>query len=163
MQPEEASKALDVDKTIREYFKEGYVGVHRFGGVDGKGPAHIVDSEMLFALVEQNRQLLETANTCMCGWCGLVGDKDTVRIMKHAGECTARQDAYELQKRADDAKVFGAVSIALRYGGIDGAHHKQWVIDQMLRSILGEALYVKTMEDHSSDLDYPAWDEGTAP
>ena len=25
-----------------------------------------------------------------------------------------------------------------RYGGTDGAHHKQWVIDQTVRRVLGE-------------------------
>jgi hypothetical protein len=30
-----------------------------------------------------------------------------------------------------------ALAIAMRYGGIDGAHHKDWVIDQMVRALTG--------------------------
>lgn len=28
-----------------------------------------------------------------------------------------------------------AINIAVRYGGIDGDHHKAWVIDQMVREL----------------------------
>jgi len=40
---------------------------------------------------------------------------------------------------ADDvnARVATAISYAVRYGGIDGGHHKQWVIDQMVRALTG--------------------------
>jgi hypothetical protein len=31
-----------------------------------------------------------------------------------------------------------AVSIAVRYGGIDGSHHKDWVIDQIIRTLSGK-------------------------
>ena len=30
-----------------------------------------------------------------------------------------------------------AISIAFRYGQIDSAHHRLWVIDQMVRALLG--------------------------
>ncbi len=32
-------------------------------------------------------------------------------------------------------KINTAIDIGIRYGGIDGAHHKTWVIDQMLRTL----------------------------
>ena len=32
-------------------------------------------------------------------------------------------------------KIREALEIAWRYGGIDGDHHKAWVIDQMVRSL----------------------------
>jgi hypothetical protein len=32
-------------------------------------------------------------------------------------------------------KVAKALDFALRYGGIDGSHHKDWVIDQMVRAL----------------------------
>lgn len=28
-----------------------------------------------------------------------------------------------------------AIDLAVRYGGIDGGHHKAWVIDQMVRAL----------------------------
>ncbi len=33
--------------------------------------------------------------------------------------------------------VLGAIEVAVRYGGIDGAHHKAWVVDQMVRQLTG--------------------------
>lgn len=37
----------------------------------------------------------------------------------------------------EQERIDAAVEVAIRYGGIDGAHHKAWVIDQMLRHLLG--------------------------
>ena len=163
-----APTAMEIDLAIRDYFKDGYVGVHRFCGVDNaRQPAHIIDSARLFVLIEQNKKLLETADTCICSWCGMVGDKDLERIQRHMGECTARQDGYESQKRADDARVNAAASIAMRYGMVDELHHKQWVIDQMLRAMLGEVVYAKWIEDCNNDevitAGHTPWDEGVAP
>ena len=31
-----------------------------------------------------------------------------------------------------------AINMILRYGGTDGEHHKQWVIDQVLRILVGD-------------------------
>jgi len=36
-------------------------------------------------------------------------------------------------------RVRDALEIAREYGDIDGAHHKQWVIDQMMRTLTGGA------------------------
>ena len=30
-----------------------------------------------------------------------------------------------------------AIRLAVRFGGIDGDHHKAWVIDQMVRALAG--------------------------
>jgi hypothetical protein len=37
----------------------------------------------------------------------------------------------------DAGKIEKALEIALRYGQIDGSHHRVWVIDQMVRELLG--------------------------
>jgi len=55
-----------------------------------------------------------------------------------------------------------AAALALQYGMIDGAHHKQWVIDQMLRIIAGDG-YSQIMEIFNSNDDYQSWDVGIAP
>jgi hypothetical protein len=34
-------------------------------------------------------------------------------------------------------EVQEAIAIAVRFGGISGAHHKAWVIDQMVRALTG--------------------------
>jgi len=36
-----------------------------------------------------------------------------------------------------DERIAKALDLANSYGGIDGAHHKMWVIDQMVRALTG--------------------------
>ena len=58
-----------------------------------------------------------------------------------------------------------ATALALRYGMIDGVHHKQWLIDQMLRIVAGGG-YAEIMEIYNGDesyADYAKWDTGIAP
>ncbi|HVL13460.1 MAG TPA: hypothetical protein VM529_12915 [Gemmata sp.] len=67
----------------------------------------------------------------------------------------------------DADRISQAVAVARRYGGIDGAHHKQWVIDQMLRVLLCEQEYARLFLDTrgpNGEPDYYApWDAGIAP
>lgn len=56
-----------------------------------------------------------------------------------------------------------AVDLVTLYGMIDGAHHKQWVIDQMLRAIMTEAEYTAWRAEMDGDPDYEPWNEGIAP
>ena len=37
----------------------------------------------------------------------------------------------------EGGRIAKALSLAVRFGGIDGAHHKDWVIDQMVRALTG--------------------------
>lgn len=56
--------------------------------------------------------------------------------------------------------------VAYEYAGVDGAHHKQWVIDQMVRSLIGEDYYsewVKLYELPGEDGGICTWDIGIAP
>lgn len=39
--------------------------------------------------------------------------------------------------KAADPRIGEALEIAVRHGGHDGAHHKDWVIDQMCRALAG--------------------------
>lgn len=39
-----------------------------------------------------------------------------------------------------EVRIATALDIAMRYGGIDGDHHKMWVIDQMVRALHGVPL-----------------------
>lgn len=34
-----------------------------------------------------------------------------------------------------DTRIARAIGLGVKYGGIDGAHHKTWVIDQMIRAL----------------------------
>ena len=65
-------------------------------------------------------------------------------------------------------RVKEALELIERYGGIDGGHHKQWVIDQVARVLTGPdyPAWVKMMKGNvdpdSGDMEYD-WDEGIAP
>lgn len=60
-----------------------------------------------------------------------------------------------------------ALEIAMEYGAIDGAHHKMWVIDQMVRSLCQEGehpeWYAEWVEEHNRKATVFDWDEGIAP
>lgn len=55
-----------------------------------------------------------------------------------------------------------AINVALQYGGIDGGHHKMWVIDQMLRELLEESAYKDAIALYENDSEYE-WDVGIPP
>jgi hypothetical protein len=64
-----------------------------------------------------------------------------------------------------EERIKKAIEIALRYGCIDGCHHKAWAIDQMVRLLAGEQ-YEKIVTDFQQGEDGPntyEWDEGTPP
>jgi len=86
-------------------------------------------------------------------------------------------------------RINKALEFALRYGGIDGDHHKAWVIDQMVRALTGcpmiktDALdcnnkpysyeeqgvsgeygdWVRNAKDGEDGANTYDWDEGIAP
>lgn len=62
-----------------------------------------------------------------------------------------------------EERIKAAADLATRYGGIDGGHHKQWVIDQMLRAMLGPEGYAAWVTEMNADPEYAAWDTGIAP
>lgn len=66
---------------------------------------------------------------------------------------------------SDEEKIKAAIDLAVKYGGIDGAHHKDWVIDQMVRVLAGEK-YEEVVRDACNGEDGPdtySWDIGIAP
>ncbi len=48
-----------------------------------------------------------------------------------------------------EERIETALGLIADYGGIDGAHHKQWVLDQVVRALCGA-----TPDDQD---DYLAW------
>ncbi len=46
-----------------------------------------------------------------------------------------------------DERIKNALGIAVRLGGIDGDHHKTWVIDQMVRALTGCPLVPRWAKD----------------
>lgn len=61
-----------------------------------------------------------------------------------------------------DEQIEEAADLAYRYAGIDGAHHKQWVIDQMLQKLLGTGYDDWVLRWESED-EGSTWDKGIAP
>ena len=62
-------------------------------------------------------------------------------------------------------KINEAIEMAVRFGGIDGDHHKAWVIDQMVRILAGDT-YDQVVTDAKAGEDGPEtydWDVGIAP
>lgn len=61
-------------------------------------------------------------------------------------------------------RMSNAITIALEYGQIDGAHHKMWVIDQMIRALTGDN-YEDFIKKYYIDEDGGTsdWDCGIAP
>lgn len=64
-------------------------------------------------------------------------------------------------------RIDGALELARSHGQTDGDHHKLWVIDQMVRALLGdEASYTQWVADYCNGedgADTYAWDTGIAP
>lgn len=52
-------------------------------------------------------------------------------------------------------RIDAALHVAGDYAWIDGGHHKQWVIDQMVRALTGP--------DYDDWVGDDEWDEGTLP
>ncbi len=62
-------------------------------------------------------------------------------------------------------KIKKAIDLAVQYGGIDGAHHKDWCIDQIVR-ILAGGDYEKIVKDACAGEDGAntySWNCGIAP
>lgn len=55
-------------------------------------------------------------------------------------------------------RIDAALALAFVYGPTDGAHHKMWVIDQMVRALTGDEY-----DGRVRDLAAFGWDEGIAP
>lgn len=79
-----------------------------------------------------------------------------------------------------EERLAGALEVISKYGYIDGAHHKQWVLDQVVRYITDCPVVNMTARDGhtydalgeseeylawagSDDEDYDDWDRGIAP
>lgn len=64
-------------------------------------------------------------------------------------------------------RIERALDIAFKYGDTDGAHHKTWVIDQMVRRLLADPdAYAQWVAEHNKGEDGPdtyEWDKGIAP
>lgn len=61
-------------------------------------------------------------------------------------------------------KIEQALNCINKYGGTDGSHHKQWVLDQVVRILVDN--YEQWVDDYCNGEDGPntyEWDCGIAP
>lgn len=63
--------------------------------------------------------------------------------------------------------IQGALQLISDYGGIDGGHHKQWVLDQVVRLLTNsDSAYADWLSDHEAAEDgikMYEWNEGIIP
>lgn len=66
---------------------------------------------------------------------------------------------------AERIKIDEALGLIRQYGGIDGEHHKQWVLDQVVRALTGDNYAAWVVEQRAGEdgPDTYDWDEGIAP
>lgn len=64
-----------------------------------------------------------------------------------------------------DLRIANALAIIARFGGIDGAHHLRWVLDQVVRTLTEDqyAEWVRQFKDGDDGPESYEWDEGIAP
>lgn len=102
-----------------------------------------------------------------------VHDEPVVRTVKPLVHTTlsqfdqlmAGEDPKEVFKDQTNDRATEALDLAVRYGSIDGAHHKDWVIDQMVRVLAGDQ-YARIVTEAKAGRDGPdtySWSEGIAP
>ncbi len=91
---------------------------------------------------------------CICG----CHDKlKTVGVLGCCFECEKDHD----QLRNARARIANAIDRIDTSGGTDGAHHKQWVLDQTLRELMSAEEYGAFLVARAKD-GYD-WETGVAP
>lgn len=82
-----------------------------------------------------------------------------------AEKAEAERDKLRADIAAVDARLSVAMDAIERYGGIDGGHYKQWVIDQVVRALMGDEYgnWVVAMKAGEEGPETYDWDEGIAP
>lgn len=73
---------------------------------------------------------------------------------------------YKQTAHEQGQKIAEALNLIHQYGGIDGGHHKQWVLDQLVRLLAGDDGYQSWLAEFCDGEDGPdtySWDEGIAP
>jgi hypothetical protein len=81
---------------------------------------------------------------------------------------TDPNDKLALLKEADDLRqrIAAAVDLIERCGWIEGEHHRQWLLDQVLRALLAEGYDAWVAAYNAPDADGEAglpWEVGIPP
>jgi hypothetical protein len=100
--------------------------------------------------------------------CGLDKKGKGEELKTYTGNCWLQYKRTEFCKRNEVKEAEqSALDIIIQYGGIDGAHHKDWVLDQVVRTLIGDDIkykewvsLAKSGEDGENTYEY---NEGIAP
>lgn len=65
----------------------------------------------------------------------------------------------------NEQRIEQALELIANYGGIDGEHHKMWVLDQVVRILTGQEYdkWVELFQDGEDGPETYEWDKGIAP
>ncbi len=109
----------------------------------------------------------------MCGSVDRATGAGRARTAEKRGKlcpvCLEKFTALPEQFSGDsDIRIDRAIEIAVRFGGINKAHRKAWVIDQMVRQLAGERYdeiinLVTTARSGNDGSETYEWDVGIAP
>lgn len=61
----------------------------------------------------------------------------------------------------DEEKINKTIDLIIHYGGIEGDHHKAWVLDQILRILMNEQDYLNLIKELEENGYW--YDEGIPP
>lgn len=93
------------------------------------------------------------------------GDRAAARLSHMAPFLMARVEELEAEEKRLRGVVEATVEVARAYGGHDGDHHRAWVVDQMVRALMGDG-YAEWVKDWNAGPDGPdsyEWQTGIAP
>jgi len=78
---------------------------------------------------------------------------------------TKDEIAEIIKGKAHEDRAADALEILIRYGQIDGDHHKAWVIDQAVRALSGGSYdrLIAWANDGEDGPETYTWDLGTPP
>ena len=97
--------------------------------------------------------------------CQCCGKEDNTVTKAESGEVDLCKDCLQEYQHSNIKRIMEALNIIVRFGGIDEAHHKSWVIDQVTRILTGERYecFVKNACNGEDGPDTYDWDEGIIP
>jgi hypothetical protein len=96
-------------------------------------------------------------------------DEDTFDLCPKCSDEWHRVADNFLNGRKEEDKnsiaISKALDVAYSHGQTDGDHHKAWVIDQMVRRLLGDNYgeWIREYKHEDGDDNAYTWDEGIAP
>lgn len=87
-------------------------------------------------------------------------DKETATAW--AKECLKAFDVEFMEENEEDPNK--ALGLITAFGGVDGGHHKQWLIDQLVRVLAPDyEQWVKDYENGADGVKTYTWDIGIDP